>query len=276
MSTTLAKTAPTPTPVGRGRTTFVNVLRSEWTKFWSVRSTFWTILAAIVVTIGFSVLIAWGTVANWNDLDAQDKAMFDPTSNSMNGLFFGQLAVAVLGVLVISAEYSTGGVRTTFVAVPKRLSVILAKAVIIGVSSFVIGLVFCFISFELCNLFYATKDVDASLGDPGVARGLLGGGLYVAGTAMFGFSLGTLLRHSAGSIVAAVALLLVVPPLTNLIPGSIGDTITRYFTSNAGSQITSVIHASGTLQPWAGYAVFTIEWLIILAIGAVLLQRRDA
>ena len=109
-----------------------------------------------------------------------------------------------------------------------------------------------------------------------MARGLFGGGLYVAGTALFGFSLGTLLRHSAGSIVAAVALLLVVPPLTNLIPGHIGDTITRYFTSNAGSQITSVIHVPGTLHPWPGYAVFTLEWLIVLVVGAVLLQRRDA
>lgn len=260
-----------------GGATFPHVLRSEWTKFWSLRSTTWTLLATFVVTVGFSALISWGTSTNLDQLSAHQRATFDPTNNSLAGLAFGQLAIAVLGVLVISGEYSTGGIKATFTAVPQRIKVLLAKGLVLAGAALVVGVLTSFAAFYVGQLFFARQHVEAHLGDPHVLRAVVGGGLYVLGSAMFGFALGGLLRHTAGAITAAVALLLVMPPLTQLLPGGWGDAVTKYFTSNAGQQITQVIRQDNkTLTAWPGYAVFTVEWLIILVAAAALVRRRDA
>ena len=268
-------TALTTPPMQVSGTTFGNVLRSEWTKVRSLRSTWWTVVAALVVCIGLSVLIDWAIVANWDQASASDKATFDPVNNSFNGVGLGQLAVAVLGVLVVSSEYSTGGVRATFIAVPRRLLVVGAKAVVMAVLGLVVGLVIAFVCFLVGQAFFSTESVDVSLGDPGVLRAVIGAALYVAGCGMFGLAVATLLRQTAGSITAVVALLFVLPLLTLAIPGSLGDTVTEYFTANAGQAVTYVRTPDGTLAPWAGYAVFTVEWLVLLVLGALLVRRRD-
>jgi ABC-2 type transport system permease protein len=257
-------------------TIFSNVVRSEWTKLWSVRSTRWTLLATILVSLGFSTLFAWGQTANWSRVDAQERANFDATANSLGGLYFGQLAIAVLGALVITAEYSTGGIRTTLTAVPQRLKVLLGKGLTFAVVALVVGVATSFGAFFIGQAFFATKGVEAHLGDPGVLRAVVGGGLYILGCGMLGFAVGSLLRHSAGAITTAVGLLFVLPLLSNLLPGDWGKTIREYFFSNAGGQITTVRQDANLLAPWNGYLVFSVEWLVILVAGAVLLQRRDA
>ncbi len=258
-----------------GGTTLVNVIRSEWTKLWSVRSTMWTILATMLVTWAFTVLIAWGTVANWDQMSPQDRATFDPTSQSLVGIVLGQFGITVLGALVITGEYSTGGIRTTFTAVPTRLKVVTAKFATFGVVGLLTGVVTSFVAFFLGQLFYSTKHVEAHLGDPHVLRAVFGGGLYIVGSGMFGFAFGALLRKSAAAISIAVAVLFVLPLLSNALPGTWGHAITRYFTMNAGGHITDTKPTDG-LGPWMGYGVFTLEWLVVLLIGAYLIQRRDA
>src|ERR1051326_2747568 len=99
---------------GRARAGLSNVIRSEWTKIWSVRSTLWTLLIGIVSTVGFAMLASWGTTSNLDKMSAVDRATLDPTNVAMAGVAFGQLAIAVLGVLVVTSEYSTGAIRTTF------------------------------------------------------------------------------------------------------------------------------------------------------------------
>jgi hypothetical protein len=180
--------------------------------------------------------------------------------------------------MVISTEYGTRAIRSTLTATPRRLQLLTAKAVVFIVVALVVGLVTSFLSFFLGQPFLR-EQFRVGLGDPGVMRALLGGALYVAGSGMFGFAFGALLRHTAGAITAAVALLLVLPPLTQLLPGDWGRSITHHFTSNAGQAITSAHEvASGTvtLGPWVGYAWFTLEWLAVLAVAAVLMVRRDA
>jgi ABC-2 type transport system permease protein len=257
---------------------FDRVLLAEWTKLWSLRSTFWTLLVLLVVTVGFAALATWGTMQGV-DADAEGvPAQFDPTSLTLAGLTFGQLAAAVLGAMVISSEYSTGGIRSTLTAVPGRLRLLLAKALVFVAVAFAVGLVTCFASFFVGQAFLH-EEYRTSLGDPGVTRAVIGGALYVAGSGMFGFALGALVRHTAGAITGAVALLLVLPPLTMLLPGEWGDTVTRHFTSNAGQQITSATQVPtvpAVLGPWQGYAWFTIEWLVLLVVAAVLMRRRDA
>lgn len=252
------------------------VLRSEWTKLVSVRSTVWTMVAMVVTTIGFGVLISWATEANWTKVEARQRAVFDATATSLTGLAFGQLAIAVLGVMVISTEYSTGGIRTSLTAVPRRLRLLGAKALVLAAVSLVVGTVTCFVAFFLGQLLLTRVGIEAHLGDPQVLRAVFGGGLYLAGSAMFGLALGALLRHTAAAITIAVGALLVVPPFTRLLPGDWGRAVERFFTSNAGQQITYVTQDVNTLRPWAGYAVFCLWWLLTLAVAAWLLQRRDA
>jgi ABC-2 type transport system permease protein len=275
MTTATATAGSQPVLQATGNT-MLNVIRSEWTKLWSVRSTRWTLLSTILVTWALTVLIAWGTVANWDEVSPQDRATFDPTSQSLAGIVLGQFAIAVLGALVITSEYSTGGIRTTFTAVPARLKVLSAKFVTFLVVALVTGLLTSFVAFFLGQLFYATKDVEAHLSDPHVLRAVIGGGLYIAGSGMFGFAFGALLRKTAAAISVAIAMLFVLPLLSNALPGKWGDTITRYFTMNAGSHITDVRRAEDALSPWAGYAVFTLEWALVLAVGAYLVNSRDA
>jgi ABC-2 type transport system permease protein len=267
------RTAPAPVrSVG-----LAHVVRAEWTKLWSVRSTTWSLLALVVVTVGFSALICWGAASNADTMSPQDRATFDATTISLAGLSLGQLAMAVLGVLAISSEYSTGGIRTTLVAVPNRSRLLLAKAVVVTVVAFAVGTLACFASFFVGQLVLGHYGLSTTLGQPHVLRAVIGGGLYLLMSGLFGFALGAVLRHSAGSIVATVALLLVVPPLLNLLPGSWGHTITNYFTSNAGQQITNATNRDPTvLSPWHGYLAFAVETLLVFLVGLVLIRRRDA
>lgn len=258
------------------RSTLSRVIRSEWTKFWSVRSTMWTLLTVLVLTIGLGALFTWGTESTWEQVPADQRVGFDPTATSLGGLIFAQLAAAVLGAMVITTEYSTGGIRTTLTAVPRRMRVLTAKAIVLGVTTLVVGMLVSFAAFFVGQPILGIADLQTSIDQPDVLRAVIGGGLYVFACGMFGFALGTLLRHTAGAITIAVALLLVVPPLLGLLPGDWGDAISRYFTSNAGSQIMSVVLSPDALSPWNGYLVFTLWWVVILAVAAWLMNRRDA
>jgi ABC-2 type transport system permease protein len=281
MSTQTSQPAAAPAP--RERTLvppatdrFDHVLRAEWTKFWSVRSTMWTFIALVVVTIGISALICLAVAANWDQTTAADRATFDPVSVSLVGIFLGQMAIIVLGALVISSEYSTGGIRTTLTAVPQRLRLLFAKALVLAVMAFAAGVVTMFPSFWLGQRVLATADagIEVSLGDPQVLRAVLGSALYVAACGLLGFALGALLRHTAGAITTAVGIVFVLPIVSNFLPGTWGDNVGKVL--NAGGSISNTKHVDGQLDPWTGYAVFSLWWIVLLTLAAILMRRRDA
>jgi hypothetical protein len=273
-------TAPAPTTVAfddrRTGATLWHVLKSEWTKFWSVRSTPWTLLILFVATVGFSMLASWGTSTNLSKMSPVDRAQLDVVYTAMAGIALGQLAIAVLGALIVTTEYSTGGIKATLTAVPNRMRVLLAKGIVLAVVAFVVGLLTTFAAFFVSMPFWTSKHLEAHLGDPGVLRAVIGAALYIVASGLFGFALGALLRHTAGAITAAVGLLFVVPPLMGLLPGHWGHTISKYFTSNAGSHVSSVVQVPGTVSPWVGYLTITIWWVVPLIAGAWLMQTRDA
>lgn len=281
MTTTAMATEPGPPtaavgPLESTGTTLSRVMRSEWTKLFSLRSTAWTLLALVAATVGIGTLTSWGTNHGWPSMSPGDRADFDPTSTSLAGMALGQLAIAVLGTLTISAEYSTGGIRTTLATVPNRRMLLAGKALVFTAVAFVIGLVTSFAAFFAGQPWFAKRGIGASLGDDGVLRAVIGGGLYVAASGLFGLAMGVLLRRTAGAVTASVAALLVLPGLTNILPGTWGDAIVRYFTSNAGQQI-SYVHQSGNhLTPWVGFAVYCLWWIVPLGLGAWLMNRRDA
>lgn len=244
------------------------VVRSEWTKLWSVRSTPWTLLALVGITVGFSALVCGFTGSS--EAGAGD---FDATAQSLVGLVFGQVAAVVLGALCITSEYTKGGIRTTLTAVPNRVRLVIAKALVVAAVALPAGLVASFVSFFLGQSLLGAG-ASVSLGDENVLRAVLGGGLYLMASGLFGFALGLILRQSAGAITGGLVLLFVLPPLVGLLPS--GDTLSRYFTANAGQSVLFVVPVGDILGPWSGYGVFTLWWLVPVLIGTALMVRRDA
>jgi len=272
--TTLAirPTHPDPTAL---RVFGANV-RAEWTKLRSVRSTIWTLLATIGLAIGFGALIAASQMSSWENLDAVERLRFDPTSFSLSGLFLAQLAVGVLGTVLVTSEYATGQIRATFGATPQRLTLLAAKGITFTGVVLAIGLIASFSSFWIGQSIFASNGLAASITDPGVLRAVSGGALYLTGIGLLGLGIGTILRRAAGGIASLVALLFIVPIVTGFLPSSFQDAIGRYLPAQAGMAIFNVMPAPHSLSPWVGFGVLLAYSLVSLAIGGLLLVRRDA
>lgn len=263
--------AKTGGPAGFGHT-----VAAEWIKILTVRSTFWTMLAALAVTIGLSVLVALGFVSSYDQVSDADKARFDPAAYGMVGTNFGMVAVAVLGVMVISAEYSTGMIRTSLIAVPNRSRLLAAKAIVVALIVLVVGEIASFTSFFLSQLIFASKNLDGSIGDPGVLRAVVGGGLYLTAIALFSLAVGAILRHTAGAVTTVLGVLLVLPIVGSFLPGEWGDTVARYLPSNAAAAIMNARAAENALGPWTGIGIFVLYTAALFLIAFTLFEKRDA
>jgi len=255
---------------------FGNVLRSEFTKLRSVRSTYWTLFAAVVFTVGLSVIAALVVSANYAGFSPRRKAEFNPTQLSLGGLNLAQIAIGVLGVLTITSEYGTGMIRATLSAVPQRRMVLAAKALVFAATALVIGLLASFVAYLLGQALLSGSAPTSSLGDPHVLLAVVGGGLYLAALGLLGLGLGAIIRAGAGAISALFGLLFVPPIILALLPQSWQDTIDPYLPFNSGHQIFAVTHDPGSLGAWSGYGVFCGYAAVALALGALLIQRRDA
>ncbi len=258
---------------------FGQVLLGEWTKIRSVRSTVWSLILLIVLTLGFTALFTSLTVSQWTRTSAQARAeiLANPTSTILgSGLVLSQLTICVLGVLVITSEYSTGMIRASLLAVPTRLPMLAAKAAAFGLLVLAVGLVLSFASFAVGAPILHSK-APITLSDPGVLRAVVGGGLYLAVLGLFALAVGAIVRHSAAAITAVIGLVLVLTPMALLIPGSVGKHIYGLLPTAAGSLITKAQQAPGDLlTPWQGLGIFCLWAAVLLAIAAVMLKRRDA
>ncbi|MDX6453298.1 MAG: type transport system permease protein [Gaiellaceae bacterium] len=259
----------------RGKVTQARVILSEWTKLRSVRSTRWSLLAATVLTIGFPILAAAVISSHWGHQSAEERASFNPLDPALIGSQIAQLAIGILGVLVISAEYSTGMIRATFTAVPKRLPVLWAKAIVFAVVTFLLMLPSVVIAFFASQSILSRHHVNIAWSHPGVARAVIGAALYLTVIAVMTLGIGTILRNTAGGIATFAAIFFVIPPLMNVLPTSWNDAITPYLPSNAGRAIISITHDVHSLAPWTGFALFCGYAALALAVAAVLLVRRD-
>lgn len=255
---------------------FPRVLHSEWIKLWSLRSTYWTIFATLGAMVLFAVLI--GLSANIEE----SEAAADGEMAIGIGYYFAQVVVAVLGVLTITGEYTTGMIRSTLAAVPARVPALAAKAVVVAAVGFVLGVVGVALSYLASYPFFG-QDA-APLADPEVQRIFWGTGLYLAGVGLLGLGLGAILRHTAGAVTLILGVLLMLPTLWQLLM-STSDWFLKslpYLPSLAGERIaTPVVTDTGAegiqaLSPWAGFGVFMVYALLTLGIAALLLRRRDA
>jgi ABC-2 type transport system permease protein len=264
-------------PQSLGRT-----VHSEWIKFWTVRSTVWTLVATVGVMVGISMLAAWGSTIE--AVDAGSGPMNTAQLLSA-GYQMAQLAVAVLGVLTIAGEYSTGMIRSTLVAVPRRVPVLTAKALVLTAVVAGISLVSMALSYVATMPWHEQLDAKFDLTDGETLRMTVGLPLYLMAIAAFAFAIGALLRHSAAALTAVIALLLVVENVLMLIPVRAIELISPFLPSTAGRRIlfdpemleaTDAITKGAHLSPWEGYAVL-VGWVLVLgALAAIMLRRRDA
>ena len=298
-----------------GRAGYLGTVRSEWTKIRSVRSTYWTLLAMIVTSVGIGALFSWGqsqrmvrarqgilgggpggapaapvSPAARAHLIAQRAAEIhaNAATTSLFGLLLGQLIIIVLGSLVITSEYSTGMIRTSLTSMPRRGTVFAAKATVFGLVALVTGLITSFLAFFVGQAILSGQQVNTTLGQPGVLRVVIGGGLFLAVTGLLSFGLGAMMRHTAGAIAAGIGLMFVLWILSNFLPsppsGWFGQAdIDKWIPFNAGAAIwTQATGGNGAatglnpFSPWVGFAVFCGYAAVALIVGVTLFKKRDA
>ena len=259
-----------------GRVTQARVIVSEWTKLHSLRSTRWSLLVAVVLTIGLPAVFAAVTSSHWAHMSPHDRADRHPLDIALAGVNLSQLAFGVLGVLVITGEYATGMIRASFTAVPRRLPVLWAKIVVFAVVSFALAVPSVLVAFWASQSILSNiPQLQTSLSAHGVARSLIGGALYLTLFGVFCMALGAIVRNTAGGIAAFVALFFVIPPLLNVFPTSWQNAINPWIPNSAFRSMFQLTHGSHSLSPAGGLAVSLGYVAFAIGVAAILLVRRD-
>ncbi|SEE96308.1 ABC transporter permease subunit [Ruania alba] len=264
---------------------FARVLRSEWIKLTTLRSTPWTVAVTIVLMVLISLGMAWGmsqsaALVESGELPPEAAAdMADPTAGAFAASFgysFGQIVVIVLGVLIISGEYATGQIKSSIAAVPHRWPLLAAKGVIVALVALVTGAVGVALAYLVTTPMLEPHGMAADLGDPDHLRILLGAPLYLAVIALLALGVGALLRHAAAAISAVLGLILVLPILPQFITLDWLQDIAPYFPSTAGERIMGADTGQEVLTPWEGLGVLGLFVAAVWIVAIVLLRRRDA
>lgn len=276
--------APATADLSRAHVTWGRVLRSEWTKFVSIRSSYVLLAAAILVLVGLWTVIALGfsEAAQSGELTLAERA-FNPTAVGLRtSIVLAQLIVGVLGVTTVTAEYSTGMIRATMAAVPARMPVLLAKAFLVFAVTVAVTLPSILAAFFLGNALLAPAGMELPIGDRGVVRALVGASLYLGGVAVFGNIIGWLLRSAAGSIATLVGVIILLPVMLPLIPLDWVETVSEFLPSVVGQEIFRLsglfdeLTRTVDIDPWTGFAIFAGYALVGLAVAGWVLHRRDA
>jgi ABC-2 type transport system permease protein len=278
MSAVLTSAAPAAAaPAGPLKVTQGRVVRSEWIKFRSLRSTLWTLLVAVVLMIGIGALFAAVTASQYHTFGASDRASFSAVSTSLDGITFAVIAFGVLGVLLMGGEYSTGMIRSSLSTVPRRLPVLWGKLAVFAGAIFSASLVASFISFFLGQALLSGHHLSVAITAPGALRAVVGAALYVTVAGMIGVALGALLRNTAAGISTFVGVFFIIPPLTGLLPSSVSNHLTQYLPSNAGEALWGGTHdVQNALSPWAGFALLCGYAVVFIAAAAWRLRSADA
>jgi hypothetical protein len=286
-------TAPTllaadPASLGPGKVTQLGVIRAEWIKLRSLRSTWNSLLVTVVFVVGLGVLFSALRAHRFNQENANVRfrgpgpiggleRILDPTLVSLRGVFLAQLAIGVLGVLVITGEYSTGMIRSSLAAVPRRYPVLFAKALVFGVTALVLTELAAFLAFLLGQQALKSTHLQATLSTPNALRAVIGAGLYLTLIGLLAVGLGFVIRNTAGAIAGVFGIVLVLPLLANALPTPYSTDVSKYLPLNAGTQILMTgNYDSNQLSPWGGIGVMALYAVVALVVGLIVLMRRDA
>jgi ABC-type transport system involved in multi-copper enzyme maturation permease subunit len=251
-------------------------MASEWTKLRSVRSTVYSLLATIAITVGLGALLSWAFVHRFDQLGTAERLTFDATAHSLRGILLAQIAIGVLGVLIISSEYTTGLIRPTFTAMPQRRTVLAAKVIVFGAVALVVATVSVFAAFTIGQAILSSKHLNVSLGDPGVFRAVCGAIGYLVFIGLLALGLGALLRRTAGAISALFGLILVLPLLAQALPSPWNTDVSKVLPGPAGFALFTVRPDADLLSPAMGALVCLIWLVAVYVLATVLITRRDA
>jgi ABC-type transport system involved in multi-copper enzyme maturation permease subunit len=255
--------------------TLPGVTRSEWTKLWSLRSTRWSLLLAFLAQAGLGPLFALLTMAHWNQ-QTRFEDNFNPINRSLRGWVLAQLAIAVLGVMTISGEYTTGQIKSSLMAVPKRLPVLWSKLIVFASVAFVLMIVAALIGFVASQAIFTQHHVNVALSSPHALRAVVGTALLSTVTGAFCVGLATIVRRTAGGITLFVALFFVLPGISGLLPTSTDNAINPYLPTTIGSSMTDAFPGSYAFSAWGSFALLCGYAVLAIVIAAVALLRRDA
>jgi ABC-2 type transport system permease protein len=286
--TTATLLAADPASLGSGKVTQFGVIRAEWIKLRSLRSTWYSLLVTFVFQVGLGVLFSALRAHRFNQENGSVQfrgpgpgggleRILDPTLVSLRGVFLAQLAIGVLGVLVITGEYSTGMIRSSLAAVPRRYPVLFAKALVFGVTALVLTEVAAFLAFLLGQLALKSTHLQATFSTPNAVRAIIGAGLYLTLIGLLAVGLGFVIRNTAGAIAAVFGIVLVLPLLANALPTPYSTDVSKYLPLNAGTQILMTgNYDSNMLSPWAGIGITALYAVAAIIGGVIVLTRHDA
>ncbi|MGB9376846.1 MAG: ABC transporter permease [Mycobacteriales bacterium] len=252
------------------------VMRAEWTKLRTVRSTIWALIFTVVSMIGVGTLLTALEISRWDHRSAREALGFDPLLYSFGGMNLAQLSIGVLGVLVMTSEYGTRVIKLTISATPQRRLLLVAKIATFSCVVAVVSLVSCLTSFAVGQQILASRHAGVSITDPGVLRAILGAAGYLVLVGAIGVGIGAILRHTAGAVAVLFAVLLVVPGLVTLLPSPWNDNIEKYLPGSAGTAMASLESFPNLLAPGPGLLVLVAYTAAIVVGAGFVLQRRDA
>ncbi|MER8101683.1 ABC transporter permease subunit [Kitasatospora sp. NPDC094016] len=254
-------------------TSFPAILRSEWTKIRSVRSTIWTLALTFVVTVGIGALLSLLTNNNFGEFRRGDQVVFDATGTAFSGIMLGELAIIVFGVLAIGNEYSTGMIRVTLAAVPQRGTLLTGKAVVLGAMALAVSVVTAFVTFFTGQALLGSHST--SLDQPHVLRAVFGAALYLTMLCLFSAGVTTMLHSQTLALGVLVPFFFLLSPILSAVPKV--RTLAHYFPDYAGSRMLLVYEQHGQpYGPWEGFVICLAWTLAALLGGALVLKNRDA
>ncbi|AGZ41309.1 ABC transporter permease [Actinoplanes friuliensis] len=247
----------------------MNLLRSEWTKLRSVRSTWIAALSAVASAVALGLLGAF-------DLSSDVPAGWDPTATSLKGFLFAQLIIGMLGALSITPEYATGMIGTSLVFAPARSRLLAVKAVVVAAVVLVVSFLTTVFSFAVVQLRLHSAGVPAAgLGDPGVIGALAGATLYLTLIGLLGLAVGMIVRSTTTSLAVLVGALLLLPALGPALPGVLGGWFAHYWPITAGQSAYAVVRVPETVTPSLGLVILAVAAAGVLIAGQVVVRRRD-
>jgi ABC-type transport system involved in multi-copper enzyme maturation permease subunit len=252
------------------------LMKAEWIKLRSLRSSKWTLGVMVVAGVGLGAIFNAEAAHSFHTFSPQDKATWDPTNHALIGTIFGQLAIAVFGVLAITGEYSSGTIRSSVAAAPRRTPLLAAKAVVYGGVALVLGELMSFASYFLGQALFSGQAPVSHIGDPGVIRAVAMTGGYLTVVCLIGLGFGIALRHTAGAITSVVAVLLVLPGILAALPTSTQNALGKFMPQEiAGNSTGAVLPEPHYFGPWAGMAMLVLYAAIAVGLGVWRFARRD-
>jgi ABC-2 type transport system permease protein len=273
----LGMTAATRPRVPLGRYWFSQVARMKWAKVRTLRSASWILLILAAGMIGLAILVLSQYPSDWAHMSAAGRASFAPAGNGFARVALGQLTMGVLGVLVITSEYSSGMIRATLSAVPRRGMPRTAKAAVLGTLVLPAAEILAFAVFLAGQAVLTAPAPHASLGQPGVLRAVLMSGAYLFLIGLIGLGFGAIIRHTAGAVGAIAGVVFALLLVLLALPASVRQGEMKFLPGViAGNSLAAVKPAAYSLAPWAGLGLLCLYAVVALGAGGWLMMRRDA